>query len=345
MRSEANSGRGRSSKPEFCPSPKNASHFSTLPQGEGEVYLLDTLSFPATNPRYALRQPNPVVAAAFEHRSARAEGNADRAKAPTAMQSGRMVGGLPVGRSSRSPDRNGSSACGLPRRVRRHATGRARKPERPRNRRRRRTGSPSGAAFDAMAHRHDRRFALGRRRERTAAAACDARPSKLLITCSALDTANAPGLLDVELLDDAVLDDHRVALAALAHAEFRGVHFQAELAGEIARCRRRASRPCCRRLGCRPRHPSRTRRSPTGRRSCRQPFWWMASEFWMKPGRCLAEQVGVKAPGSAKTTTFYRRKVPTSLPASVRRPSSASTFADGILSPTLIVIFAPWDPC
>src|SRR4029450_13821133 len=40
--------------------------------------------------------------------------------------------------------------------------------------------------------------------------------------------------LDVQLLDDAVFDDHRITLAALAHAEFRRIHLQADRLGEQA---------------------------------------------------------------------------------------------------------------
>src|SRR5688500_10593770 len=40
--------------------------------------------------------------------------------------------------------------------------------------------------------------------------------------------------LDVELLDHAVVDDHRVALGALAHAVARAVHRQPEGFGELA---------------------------------------------------------------------------------------------------------------
>src|SRR5690606_30896508 len=39
--------------------------------------------------------------------------------------------------------------------------------------------------------------------------------------------------LDVEPLHDAVVDDHRVALRALAHAEAGAVHLQADGAGEV----------------------------------------------------------------------------------------------------------------
>ena len=41
-------------------------------------------------------------------------------------------------------------------------------------------------------------------------------------------------LFDIQLLDHAVPDDHRIALRPLAHAEALGVHGQANLAGEVA---------------------------------------------------------------------------------------------------------------
>src|SRR5262245_10484550 len=43
-----------------------------------------------------------------------------------------------------------------------------------------------------------------------------------------------PGGLDVDLLDDAVLDDHREALVPRAEAELRAVHLEAELPRELA---------------------------------------------------------------------------------------------------------------
>src|SRR5690606_24445705 len=74
------------------------------------------------------------------------------------------------------------------------------------------------------------------------------------------------------------------------------------------------------------------------------PLARMASACWMKPGRCLAEQVGVKAPGRAKTTTFLppnSSSVETSL-----MPSAVFilSFVLGILSPTLIVMGASLRP-
>src|SRR5262249_33172178 len=67
------------------------------------------------------------------------------------------------------------------------------------------------------------------------------------------------------------------------------------------------------------------------------PFAFKASAFCTKPGRCLAEQVGVNAPGKAKNATFLplnRSSVEMS-----RGPSLVMilSFIDGILSPTLIM--------
>src|SRR5690348_15521000 len=71
------------------------------------------------------------------------------------------------------------------------------------------------------------------------------------------------------------------------------------------------------------------------------PFPLMSPAFCTKPGRCLAEQVGVKAPGSAKSTTFLPLKISSVVmslgPSAVIRLS----LPDGIRSPTLIVIAFP----
>src|SRR5260370_17696545 len=72
------------------------------------------------------------------------------------------------------------------------------------------------------------------------------------------------------------------------------------------------------------------------------PFFLRAASFWTNPGTCLAEQVGVKAPGTAKSTTFLPLKnssVVTSL-----TPSGVISlnFADGTLSPTLMVMAFPF---
>src|ERR1700712_151537 len=68
------------------------------------------------------------------------------------------------------------------------------------------------------------------------------------------------------------------------------------------------------------------------------PLAFIASAFCTKPGRCLALQVGVKAPGTANKTTFLPLKI-SSVEISFG-PSAVATinFMDGIVSPTLIVI-------
>ena len=68
------------------------------------------------------------------------------------------------------------------------------------------------------------------------------------------------------------------------------------------------------------------------------PLAFSASAFCTKPGRCLALQVGVKAPGTANRTTFLPLKI-SSVEISFG-PSAVATisFMDGILSPTLIVM-------
>src|SRR5690349_18105422 len=82
------------------------------------------------------------------------------------------------------------------------------------------------------------------------------------------------------------------------------------------------------------------------------PLPFSASKFWMKLGTCLAEQVGVKAPGSAKTAIFlpFTRsstlKVfgPTVQPLPSTSMNSCNVPA-GSLSPTLIVIYVSSDVC
>src|ERR1700761_4341802 len=68
------------------------------------------------------------------------------------------------------------------------------------------------------------------------------------------------------------------------------------------------------------------------------PLAFSASAFCTKPGRCLALQVGVNAPGTAKRTTFLPLKI-SSVEISFG-PSGVATisFMDGIVSPTLIVM-------
>src|SRR5580704_8867198 len=68
------------------------------------------------------------------------------------------------------------------------------------------------------------------------------------------------------------------------------------------------------------------------------PLALIAAAFCTNPGRCFWLQVGVKAPGTANSTTFLPLKmssVDTSL-----GPSDVAiiSFIDGIVSPTLIVM-------
>ena len=63
-----------------------------------------------------------------------------------------------------------------------------------------------------------------------------------------------------------------------------------------------------------------------------------AAAFCTKPGRCLALQVGVKAPGTANSTTFLPLNI-SSVEISLG-PSEVPciSFMDGMESPTLMVI-------
>src|SRR5450432_1405741 len=68
------------------------------------------------------------------------------------------------------------------------------------------------------------------------------------------------------------------------------------------------------------------------------PFPLIAAAFCTNPGKCLALQVGVKAPGTANSTTFFPLKI-SSVDTSFG-PSAVAiiSFIDGIVSPTLIVM-------
>jgi hypothetical protein len=59
------------------------------------------------------------------------------------------------------------------------------------------------------------------------------------------------------------------------------------------------------------------------------PFALNSLAFWMKPGACCAEQVGVNAPGTAKTTTFLPldRSVVSTSDMSVRLTVALGTWA------------------
>src|SRR5580698_9435305 len=68
------------------------------------------------------------------------------------------------------------------------------------------------------------------------------------------------------------------------------------------------------------------------------PLALIESAFCTNPGRCLALQVGVKAPGTANSTTFFPLKI-SSVDTSFG-PSAVAiiSFIDGIVSPTLIAM-------
>ena len=68
------------------------------------------------------------------------------------------------------------------------------------------------------------------------------------------------------------------------------------------------------------------------------PFALISVAFATNPGKCFAEHVGVKAPGTAKTTTFLPAKS-CSVLISVT-PSDVLCFSVplGILSPALMLI-------
>src|SRR5882724_12712794 len=72
------------------------------------------------------------------------------------------------------------------------------------------------------------------------------------------------------------------------------------------------------------------------------PFFRMSSARSTKPGRWWSEQVGVKAPGTPKSTTFLPAN--TSRVEMGRGPSAAMVcrVTSGILSPTPIAILASW---
>src|SRR6202012_3920588 len=72
------------------------------------------------------------------------------------------------------------------------------------------------------------------------------------------------------------------------------------------------------------------------------PFARIASAFWMKPGRCFAEHVGVNAPGSANTTTFFPANRSSVFTGFGPLSCFCISVTDGTLSPTLIVMFSPY---
>src|SRR5690348_18008741 len=78
------------------------------------------------------------------------------------------------------------------------------------------------------------------------------------------------------------------------------------------------------------------------------PLPFSAENFSTKPGRCLAEQVGVKAPGNANKTTFLPLKISSLVMGFGPSAVMVMSLTDGILSPTLMVIASPvlsWAGC
>ena len=71
------------------------------------------------------------------------------------------------------------------------------------------------------------------------------------------------------------------------------------------------------------------------------PFFLNSSACCRKPGRCLAEQVGVKAPGTANSTTFLPLNSSSVVISAMPSLPRYLNFADGTLSPTLMVIVIP----
>src|SRR5208282_559903 len=71
------------------------------------------------------------------------------------------------------------------------------------------------------------------------------------------------------------------------------------------------------------------------------PLALTAAFFSMKPGRCLAEQVGVKAPGSANSTTFLPLNISSVVMSLMPSAVMCLSLTEGILSPTLIAIRRP----
>jgi len=63
----------------------------------------------------------------------------------------------------------------------------------------------------------------------------------------------------------------------------------------------------------------------------------------MKPGKCLAEHVGVKAPGSAKTATFLPAKKSSVFTGCGVPPFISMSIAEGSLSPTLMAMIVSSD--
>src|SRR5690349_25010969 len=72
------------------------------------------------------------------------------------------------------------------------------------------------------------------------------------------------------------------------------------------------------------------------------PFFLSSAAFSTKPGRCLAEQVGVKAPGRPNSTTFLPLKKSSVCTSFTPSGVICLSLTDGILSPTLMVMAFPF---
>src|SRR5579875_2959633 len=68
------------------------------------------------------------------------------------------------------------------------------------------------------------------------------------------------------------------------------------------------------------------------------PLALIASACCTKPGRCLALQVGVNAPGTANSTTFLPLKISSVEPSFGPSFVAIISFITGIVSPTLMAI-------
>lgn len=68
------------------------------------------------------------------------------------------------------------------------------------------------------------------------------------------------------------------------------------------------------------------------------PLARIAAACWTKPGRCFAEQVGVKAPGTANSTTFRPAKSWSVVIPSMPPAPATWSVPPGSFSPTWIAI-------
>ena len=140
------------------------------------------------------------------------------------------------------------------------------------------------------------------------------------------------GGLDHQVGDLAVLGDEGEALAAHAEAAADQIEFQAKGAGEGARA-----------VGKHddlvvhvPQAPTTTAAFTERQAMVSTPFALMASAYCTKPGRCLALQVGVKAPGTAKSATRLPLKRSSVEISCGPEAVAVISFIDAMVSPTWI---------